>query len=162
MTNANAGIAADETYSVTLSFPFQEMGASAQLSSIIAHGDAMPPDDLTDAKLAAAEARTDTKIVRLEGKIDTLAATITGQFASLTRELDRTRDETRDSRLILMATIIGSALSLAVLFVALWTYGDALFGRGMNVRDVVQAVVKEQQIQQQQLPSRTTTPPNTR
>jgi hypothetical protein len=25
------------------------------------------------------------------------------------------------------------------------TYGDALFGRGMNVRDVVQSVIKEQQ-----------------
>jgi hypothetical protein len=51
--------------------------------------------------------------------------------------------------LVLISTIVGvglaSAISISILLVALATYGDALFGRGMNVRDVVHAVITEQQ-----------------
>ncbi len=108
--------------------------------------------ELRAAELAAAEARTDTKIARLEGKIDTLAATVIARFDALSHEVDRGRSETRDSRLILFAAIIGAAIALGAVIVGMATYGDALFGRGMNVRDVVQAVVKEQQQAQERAP----------
>jgi hypothetical protein len=131
-----------------------------------AHGDDVGDPTREEIKLQgdAIEARTDTKVVRLEGKLDTIAATITGKIDALSHELDRSRDETRDSRLILMATIIGAALAIGGLIVTMALYGDALFGRGMNVRDVVQAVVKETQEQQrkeQVIPRFQPTPPNT-
>jgi hypothetical protein len=40
----------------------------------------MADDDLTNAKIAASEARTDTKIVRLENKIDNLSILIGSKF----------------------------------------------------------------------------------
>jgi hypothetical protein len=39
-------------------------------------------DDLVDAKIAAAEARTDTKVVRLEGKIDLVLSRLDGMSAN--------------------------------------------------------------------------------
>lgn len=117
-----------------------------------------------DAKIAASEARADTKIARIEGKLDTLLTAINGKFelldthigslnssfdsqiGNLRKDVDRARDETKDSRLVLIAVIIGSALALGGLLVALATYGDAMFGRGMSVRDVIYATVQEMQL----------------
>jgi hypothetical protein len=102
-------------------------------------------DELVDSKLEAAEARTDTKIARLEGKIDVLTATIVAKIDSLKDNVTTSHQYNRDTRLVVLSTFIVGFLALAGLFVALATYGDALFGRGMSVRDVVQAVIKEQQ-----------------
>ena len=99
-------------------------------------------DDLNNAKLAAVEARTDTKIARMEGRIDTAFASLAGKLDTINVRL---ADQTKDRNLVI-GTIVVSAISIAVLLIGLATYGDALFGRGMNVRDVVQSVVKEQQI----------------
>jgi hypothetical protein len=44
-------------------------------------------DDLTDAKIEAAEARTDTKIVQLGGKIEMLSATLGAKLDSVNQRL---------------------------------------------------------------------------
>jgi hypothetical protein len=98
-------------------------------------------DELTDKKIELAEAHTDTKIERLGGKIDTLSATLGTKLDIVNQRLS---DQTKDRNLIIGA-IVASAISIAILLIGLATYGDALFGRGMNVRDVVHAVVIEQQ-----------------
>jgi hypothetical protein len=70
--------------------------------------------------------------------------------------------EHRKDRNLIIGTIVGTivvaAIALGALFAALASYGDAIFGRGMSVRDVVQSVAKEQaelqrQEQQRQLPT---------
>jgi hypothetical protein len=98
-------------------------------------------DDLTDAKIARANAETETKIARLEGTINTALATIVGKLDSLSGQVT---DQRRDRNLII-GTIVLAALALAGMFWGAVTYGDAIFSRGMNVRDVVQSVIKEQQ-----------------
>jgi hypothetical protein len=109
-------------------------------------------DELTDAKTEAAEARTDTKFERLGGKIDGLATTIVGKIESLKDDVSNLKDDisksdqyNHDTRLVLISTFVVGFLALAGLLVAVVTYGDAIFGRGMNVRDVVHAVITEQQ-----------------
>ncbi|HEX3484738.1 MAG TPA: hypothetical protein VHT51_06730, partial [Micropepsaceae bacterium] len=112
-------------------------------------------DDFVDTKIAAAEARKDTKIVRLEGAINTALATIVGKIDALSVQVS---DQRRD-RNVIIGTIVLSALALGGLVWGAATYGDALFGRGMNVRDVVQSVVREQQqIQERTQQQRPNTP----
>jgi hypothetical protein len=104
------------------------------------------------AVVDAAEARGDTKIVRLEGKIDTLTATIGVKFDSLSADIAKSRLETSESRNIVIATIIASAFAVAGLLVVMATYGDALFGRGMDVHKVIQDTVHEVQEQAAKAP----------
>jgi hypothetical protein len=98
-------------------------------------------DDLLDAKLGKASAETDTKIARLEGKIDTLTATIVGKLDAVSEKMSADHEYNRTTRWVM----VGLAIAICGLIIGMTTYGDALFGRGMNVRDVVTAVVKEQQ-----------------
>ena len=95
-------------------------------------------DDLTDAKLGRAAAETDVKIARIEGKIELVSATIVGKIGELSTKVD---DQRRDRNLII-GTIVVAALALGGLVVSMATYGDALFGRGMSVHDVIQSTVK--------------------
>jgi hypothetical protein len=131
---------------------------------------ANPTREEIEAQIAAAEARGDTKIARLEGKIDSLAATIGGRFDALSaemritreennRELGRVRSESRETRWVLATIIIGAAFAVVAIVVGLATYGDALFGRGMGVRDVVQSMIKSQA--PAAISSPATTPPPT-
>jgi hypothetical protein len=78
------------------------------------------------------EARTDTKITRLEGKIDVLTATIVG-IDSLKDDVSKSDQYNRDTRLVLLSTFMVGFIAFAGILVAIVTYGDALFGRGMNV-----------------------------
>jgi hypothetical protein len=107
-------------------------------------GDSMAAsDDLTDAKIARTSAETDTKIARMEGKIDTLSATILAELRGV-RDDVRTADQyNRGTRWALIGVMATSAFALAGLGLGLVTYGDAIFGRGMNVRDIVQSAVKD-------------------
>jgi hypothetical protein len=95
------------------------------------------------AHIAASEARGDTRIARLEGKIDTLAATLVGKIDALQSDIHRSDSYNRDTRLITISTVIVAAIALAGLMVTMASYGDAMFGRGMNVQDIVKAVIKE-------------------
>lgn len=113
-----------------------------RLNQPVPTGDAMATEsELTDAEIAAAEARTDAKIARMEGSISTALATITGKIDALSGQVS---DQRRDRNLII-GTIVVAAIALGGMLWGMATYGDALFGRGMNVRDVVSAVIKEQQ-----------------
>lgn len=62
-------------------------------------GDIMPTsDELTDAKIATAEARTDTKIVRMEGKMDILLSEIRATKEKVESESKTTRELVAESR----------------------------------------------------------------
>ena len=102
------------------------------------------------AQIAASEARGDTKFAQLEGKIDVLMANIQSGFAAATKDAaasvrasDELKSAVRESKWVLFGTTIGAAIALAALFVGVITYGDAIFSRGMAVRDVVQSVITE-------------------
>jgi hypothetical protein len=119
-----------------------------------------PTHGEVDAKIAAAEARGKIDIARFEGKLETLTATLVGKIEILQTSLFSKVEDVqksiveadrynRNTRLFILGTIITSALALlallGTLIVGMASYGDALFSRGMNVRDVVQEVVQEVQ-----------------
>jgi hypothetical protein len=132
------------------------------LGNTVRYEDIRMPDptrEEIDAKIAASEARGAIDIVRLEGKLEAFAATLSGKMDALQTSIQNAAAYNRDTR----SLIIASAFALAALIVGMATYGDALFGRGMNVRDVVQAVVHEQQESQKrefQPPTPATAPPS--
>lgn len=102
-----------------------------------------PTREEVNAQLALVESRTDTKVARLEGKIDTLSATLVGRLDALSKEIAESRGEGRTTRWILFSTIIGGLFALAALLYALVTYGDATFGRGMDVQKAINETVRE-------------------
>jgi hypothetical protein len=119
-----------------------------------------PTHGEVDAKIAAAEARGKIDIARFEGKLETLTATLVGKIEILQTSLSSKVEDVqksiveadkynRDTRLFILGTIVTSALALltllGALIVGMASYGDALFGRGMDVRDVVQEIVQEVQ-----------------
>lgn len=109
-----------------------------------------------DAKLRASEARAETATARLEGKIDTLSVSILARIEGLQKSvetnfehiqssIDKESQYNRDSRLVILSTVIVCAFTLAGLLLALVSYGDTVFGRGMVVRDLVHSAIIEQQ-----------------
>jgi hypothetical protein len=96
-----------------------------------------------DAKIARAKAETSVDIARLESKIDNLSAMIGARFDNVAKEVDRARDEVKDSRLVTIATIVASAFAVAGVIVAMGLYGDAMFGRGMTSAEFARTVAKE-------------------
>jgi hypothetical protein len=113
------------------------------------------------ALIQASEAKNETKLVRLEGKIDTIAAIISGKFDSLGAAVEKSDQFNRETRTLLTTLILSSAFALAGLLVAFATYGDALFGRGMDVRDVVKVVAQELAATKKSEPAALLTPPKT-
>lgn len=93
---------------------------------------------MTDAKIALSEARTDVKFARLEGKIEQVLTSMDGLKADFGTN---------------RGLIIGVGLSLAGIIMALTALLTPVVGfsgtvsRGMSVRDVVKAVIAEQQPQ---------------
>lgn len=112
-------------------------------------------DDLTDAKIAAAEARSDTKIARLEGKMDLVlskldsGAALTSQsHVSLAAEIRSVKEDGRSTRANIWAAaavvIAGIALAIGVgLAVGPWAFGFGSTLSGM----VDQSVEKRLPIQ---------------
>jgi hypothetical protein len=128
------------------------LSRGAALSSIEVMGDRM--NDFTreeiDAKIQKSVAETETKIVRVEGKIDTLGTSLAGKIDALASDVrnlaidvDKSESYNRESRLIIVSTIAAAVIAFGALIIGMATYGDALFGRGMNVRDVIQTTIKE-------------------
>jgi hypothetical protein len=103
-----------------------------------------PTKDEVQAQIAASEARSETRLARLEGKIDALTATLVGKIDALSDKVSVADAYNRQSRFWIIATIV-AALGLFVAFAA---YTDTIFGRGMNVRDVIQTTIKETLAQQ--------------
>jgi hypothetical protein len=85
------------------------------------------PDDLTDAKIAASEARTETKIVRMEGKLDLVVS-----------KLDSLREDNRATRA--NQWVIG--FGLAVLIVAVAALFPVFFDMGGKVKDWIREEVR--------------------
>jgi hypothetical protein len=118
----------------------------------------MADDKLLDARFGQAAAETDTKIARIEGKIETAVATLGGKIDAygvkmdaLSEKITADHEYNRATRWVMIGLLITCSFAVAGLIVTMALYGDALFGRGMNVRDVVESVVKEQQqIQERQ------------
>jgi hypothetical protein len=111
--------------------------------------------DVRAAQIAAAEARADAKIARLENKIDTFAAILSEKLDSVGGKMETAHEPLRsadrsshETRVLLLIGIAAAAAVLAIVALALSIFGDAMFARGMHVRDVVQTVLKEQQEQQ--------------
>jgi hypothetical protein len=82
-------------------------------------GDAMPnpSDELTDAKIAAAEARTDAKLGQVDVKFERMLGTVELGFQSLRTELAGmpTKGEIRSGLLTIVLTIVGVGVGLAAL-----------------------------------------------
>lgn len=107
--------------------------------------------EYVDLKLEAAEARSDARFLELSGKLDRVAdslAVIASQMSESRSEIREVRNDVRadnkSTRTTVLATALASVLALGALLVSMMTYGDAIFSRGMQVRDVVSATVKEQ------------------
>ncbi len=58
-------------------------------------------------------------------------------------DVRKTDQYSRDTRWVLFVTIVTAAVAIGGLIVGPATYGDALFWRGMNVREVIQSTVKD-------------------
>ena len=82
-----------------------------------------------DAKIDVASARAQTDLARLEGKLETLTATLVGKLDTVTEKISADHEYNRNTRWV----IVGLAAALAALIVGMATYGDAMFGRGMDV-----------------------------
>lgn len=98
-----------------------------------------PTKDEMKSEMRASVAEVETKIVRIEGEINTALATIVTKLDALSTDVERGRNENKDNRYF----ILGSAIALGALFIAVVTYGDSVFERGMQVRDVVKSVVED-------------------
>ena len=86
-------------------------------------------DDLTEAKIAAAEARTDAKIARSEGKLDLVLS-----------KLDDMREDNRSLRTNINAVGIG----LALLIIACVAGAPVVIDFGFKLRETISKEVRDQ------------------
>ena len=121
------------------------------------HDGGMSDASLTDAKIAAAEARGDAKLERLGGRLDTFAATIDGKFDavfakldSITNEQARLHDNLRGvstqvsgARTTIITTAIFSVIGIVAALYAVLAYGGDQIGRGMEIRRAVDDAIQE-------------------
>ena len=96
-------------------------------------------EELMDAKIAAAEARTDAKLAGFQGNFNVLSLKLDGIAASIKDQ----KTEATGNRNALMTTILTVGFALAGLLIAVVSYGDAIFSRGMSMRDLVHSTVEE-------------------
>jgi hypothetical protein len=149
----------------------QNQASLARLSSIAAkpagdqyEGVTMARDDeLADAKLAAAEARTDTKIARLEGKLDLVLESVRTFRAEVLESGNITRSEGRDNRRAVIANqwVIYSAIVVILgIIIAVIAAAPVVFDLGSKWRETLSLEVKEQLQRAQPAQPSTPTPPN--
>jgi hypothetical protein len=89
-------------------------------------------DELVDAKIAAAEARTDTKIVRLEGKMDLVI-----------ESLRSSRAEARDNRRAVIGNLWVIFGSIVAILAILVTVAPVIFDMGFRLRETVTKEVQD-------------------
>lgn len=77
---------------------------------------------MTDAKIAAAEARTDTKFAEMIGRFDTQFAELRGDIKGLAATISAVQTSTSGLKSTIVATGIGNVLSLAALLVGMLAY----------------------------------------
>jgi hypothetical protein len=113
---------------------FRAITEGAKIGESEASGDPQGPvmsnsDDLTDAKIAAAEARTDAKIARSEGKLDLVLS-----------KLDDMREDNRSLRTNINAVGIG----LALLIIACVAGAPVVIDFGFKLRETISKEVLDQ------------------
>lgn len=86
-------------------------------------------EELTNAKIAAAEARTDTKITRMEGKMDLILS-----------KLEDVREDNRHTRN--NQILIG--VSLALLIIGVVAAAPVIFDLGSKFRETITKEIQEQ------------------
>jgi hypothetical protein len=113
-----------------------------------------PTREEVKAQIDASKASTETLVARLEGKIDTLVATVGGRMDVLASKIDALGDKVsaadaynRGTRAWVIGTVITVGLALGGVIAAMLSYGDSMFGHGLEVRQLVQTMIKEQQTQ---------------
>lgn len=94
-----------------------------------------PPMDATDAKIAAAEARTDVKFAKIEGKLDLIVS----RLDTINTNATDAKSEARTTR----RTIVGTGLSLGALILAIAAFGVNVFGMGSRVDDIARAEARQ-------------------
>jgi hypothetical protein len=113
-----------------------------------------PTREEMKAQIDASKASMETLVTRLEGKIETLVATIGGRMDVLASKIDALGDKVsaadaynRGTRAWVIGTVITVGLALGGVIAAMLSYGDSMFGHGLEVRQLVQTMIKEQQSQ---------------
>jgi hypothetical protein len=102
-------------------------------------------DDLVDAKIAAAEARTDTKIVRLEGKIDLVLSKLDS--------ISQTYKDVREGHRSVIANIWIVFAALAAIIIGAVAAAPVIFDLGMKVRETITKEVQERTLTQPSPPA---------
>jgi len=97
-----------------------------------------PTREETDAKIAAAEARTDTKITRFEGKLDLVLSKLEDVKAANETIRADVREDYRATRANQWTIGIG----LAILIVALAALYPSFFVLGAQVKDMIDSSVQ--------------------
>lgn len=98
-----------------------------------------PTQQIVDAKIAAAEARTATKISDVAGEVRTLGATLSGKMDALGEKISADHEFNRGNRWVM----VGLAIAIIAVIIAMVAYGGAMFANGMSVRDIVRSTVDE-------------------
>lgn len=112
--------------------------------------------EYVDLKLEAAEARNETRFMELNAKLDRIIEGGEASRIELASARAEVRQDYRSTKSTVIVTTLATGIALSALILAIMTYGDAIFSRGMSVRDVVSAAVKEQAEKAQ--PSQPSTP----
>lgn len=128
------------TISVTPNFVMPEfgtvlLGSDKETPDMSEH----PTKDEMKAEIARSAAEVRTDVVRIEGQINTALATIVTKLDAISEEVKSSRSENKENRLF----IIGTGIAVVGVLVGIMTYGDAIYSRGMQVRDVMKSVVEE-------------------
>jgi len=97
----------------------------------------MPETDLTDAKIAAAEARTDAKFERLMGRIDTIAADLRGDLKEMNAKLDGINTLVSSTKANIWVATGAIVAAIALAFAIALVVGPWAFGFGAQLRDMV-------------------------
>jgi hypothetical protein len=98
-----------------------------------------PSREEIDAKLAATEARAETRFAQLIGEVRTGFAELRGELQANNALLS----EEKAGRRVTNSLVVGSALTIAALVVAIFALGDAWFNNGVIVRDAAHNAATE-------------------
>ena len=98
-----------------------------------------PTREELDLVMQASEARTDAKLAGFQGQFDVLAVKLDTIVASIKEQ----RTEATANRTAIVTTVLTVGFALAGLLVAVVSYGDSVFSRGMSVRELVHSTVEE-------------------
>jgi hypothetical protein len=94
-------------------------------------------------------------IARVEGKIDLMGADLSAKIGAVLAVVSETKAQLaadksertahlNNNRNAIVTTVFGVGVGIVALLIAVMTYGDSIFSRGMSVREIVKALASEQ------------------